>query len=92
MVTAIILINVDRKHVQDAAQNLHKIEGVSEVYSVAGEYDLVAILRTRTNEQIADIVTGKLLKQEGIQKTETLIAFESFSKYDLEHLFSIGQE
>jgi len=92
MVTAIILINVERKRVLEVAEALHQIEGVTEVYSVAGQYDLVAILRVKENEQVAEIVTGQLLKLEGIQKTETLIAFSCYSRYDLDHLFSIGQE
>ncbi len=92
MVTAIVLINVERERVQETADALHKLPGISEVYSVAGEYDLVAIVRVKANEELADLVTGHLLKLDGIQKTETLIAFASYSKYDLEHIFSIGQE
>jgi len=92
MVTAIVLINVERKRVQETAEALHKLEGVSEVYSVAGQYDVVAIIRVKEIEQISELVTGHLLKMEGIQKTETLIAFASFSKYDLEHIFSIGED
>jgi len=92
MVTAIILINVERKRIRETAEALHKLDGIAEVYSVAGHYDLVAVIRVKNNEQVADLVTGQLLKLEGIQKTETLIAFASYSKYDLEHLFSIGQE
>jgi len=91
MVTAIVLITVERKKVKEAAQALHKLKGVSEVYSVAGQYDLVAIIRVKENEEIADLVTGEILKIEGIQITETLMAFASYSKYDLEHIFSIGQ-
>lgn len=92
MVTSIILINVERARVKELAECIHKVAGVSEVYSVAGQYDLVVIIRVKRNEDVADLVTGRLLKMEGIQKTETLIAFASYSRYDLEHLFSIGQE
>ena len=92
MVTAIILINVSGKQVKETAQALQDLEGVSEVYSVAGQYDLVAIIRVKENEQVADLVTDKLLKMDGIQSTETLIAFAAYSKHDLEHLFSIGQD
>jgi len=92
MITAIVLINVERKRVQETAEALHKLAGVSEVYSVAGQYDLAAIIRVKEIEQISELVTGQLLKLEGIQKTETLIAFASFSKYDLEHIFSIGED
>jgi DNA-binding Lrp family transcriptional regulator len=92
MVTAFVLINTERKRVQETAEALHKIVGVSEVYSVAGQYDLVAVIRMKSNEEIAGLITGSLLKMEGIQKTETLIAFACYSRYDMEHLFAIGQD
>lgn len=92
MVTAIVLINVERAEVNQVAQALLELEGVTEVFSVAGQYDLVAILRTRTNEAIADLVTGRIQDIQGIIRTETLMAFKVYSKYDLEHLFSIGTE
>ncbi len=92
MVTAIVLINVERSKVDDVAQKLLALDGVTEVYSVAGRFDLVAMLRVRTNEQIADLVTRRILAIDGITRTETLMAFKVFSNYDLEHLFSIGAE
>lgn len=91
MVTAFVLINTERKRVRETAEALHKLEGVTEVYSVAGQYDLIAVIRAKTNEEVAGLVTGNLVKMEGIQKTETMIAFACYSRYDLEHLFSIGQ-
>ncbi len=90
MVTAIVLINSEREHVNDVAQKLLTFQGVTEVYSVAGQYDLAAILRVQTNEQIADLVTEKIRSVFGIVRTETLIAFKVFSKYDLENMFAIG--
>jgi DNA-binding Lrp family transcriptional regulator len=92
MVTAIVLINVERAAVSSVAQQLLDLNGVTEVFSVAGRYDLVAILRVKTNEAIADLVTNKILAIEGITSTETLIAFKVFSKFDLERMFSIGAE
>ena len=92
MVTAIVLINVERAKVNQVAQALLELQGVTEVFSVAGQYDLVAILRTQTNEQIADLVTGYIQDVQGITRTETLMAFKVYSSYDLEHLFSIGAE
>ena len=92
MVTAFVLINTKRNKVQETAEALHKLDGVAEVYSVAGQYDLVTIIRAKSNEQVADLVTGNLLQLEGIQRTETLIAFKSYSRYDLERAFSIGAE
>jgi len=90
VVTAIVLINVERSKVDDVAQKLLELDGVTEVYSVAGRFDLVAMLRVRTNEEVADLVTRRILAIDGITRTETLMAFKVFSNYDLERLFSIG--
>ena len=92
MVTSIVLINCERAHINDVSQKLLTFDGVTEVFSVAGQYDLVAILRVRSNEQIAELVTEKVLGLGGISRTETLIAFKVFSKYDLENMFSIGAQ
>ena len=92
MVSAIVLLNVERDKVNTVAEKLADMAGISEVYSVAGRYDLVAIIRVRENEQLADIITNHMLKIEGIIKSETLIAFRVFSRHDLESLFSIGME
>ena len=92
MLNAIVLINVRRDLVDETADELSKLDGVAEIYSVAGEYDLVAILRTNTNEQLSKLVTKHMLKVEGIVRTNTLVAFRAYSKYDLERLFSIGFE
>ena len=91
MVTALVLLNLDRNQIKDVSQNLVDMQKVSEVYSVAGRYDLVAIKRVKINEQIADTITGKFSKLEGITATETLIAFNTFSRHDLELMFSIGE-
>jgi DNA-binding Lrp family transcriptional regulator len=92
MVTAFVLVNVDRDKVNETAQALLDLDGVAEVYSVAGQWDLVAVIRARANEQLADIVTGHMLKLTGIRETTTLIAFKAYSKHDLERMFSIGAE
>ena len=90
MVTAFVLINAKREMVQETAQELIKLPGVTEAYSVAGPYDLVAVLRTADNEQMAEIITGSMLRMVGIEKTVTLVAFKVYSEYDLERVFSIG--
>ena len=90
MVTAFVLINARRDMVNETAQELVDLDGVSEVYSVAGPQDLVAVIRVSNNEALADLVTGSMLKMEGIEKTTTLIAFRAYSQYDLERMFSIG--
>ena len=90
MVTALVLLNLDRNQIKDFSQKLVIMQDVSEVYSVAERYDLVAIIRLKNNEQIADTITGKFSELEGITATETLIAFNTFSRHDLELMFSIG--
>lgn len=92
MVNAIVLINVERGHVNDVAQKLVSLNGITEVFSVAGRYDLVAILRTHTNERVAELVTEEIMAIEHIERTETLMAFQVFSEYDLARMFSIGLE
>lgn len=92
MVTAVVLIKVARQEINTVAQQLVDMKGVAEVYSVGGRYDLVAIIRVKNNEQMADLVTNQLLALAGIEDTETLIAFRAYSKHDLESMFSIGVE
>ncbi len=91
MVNAIVLLNVEPQKVNDVAQTLVGIEHVSEVYSVGGRFDIVAIIRGQDNEVISDIVTNKLLSVKGIRSSETLIAFRAYSRHDLDRLFSIGE-
>ena len=90
MVSAIVLLNIERDMINQVADQLAQLDGISEVFSVAGQYDLVAILRVNTNEALANLVTSKMLQVEGILDSETLIAFKAYSKHDLESMFSIG--
>ena len=90
MVTSIILISVDRTKINETAQILTAMPGISEVYSVSGDYDLVAIARGKSNDDLSELVTNNLLKIEGILKTNTMLAFKTYSKHDLESMFSIG--
>ena len=92
MVTSIILIETERSKINEVAAELASMKGVSEVYSVSGKYDLVAIVRVSSNEALSDLVTNHLLKISAILKTETMLAFQAFSKYDLDAMFSIGLE
>lgn len=92
MVTAFVLISCRRDMIQDTAGALAQVEGITEVYSVAGQFDLVAVLRVKGNEEVADVVTGHLLRLQGIERTQTLISFRAYSKYDLERMFSVGME
>ena len=90
MVTSIVLISVDRTRINETAQILSEMPGISEVYSVSGKYDLIAIARVNSNEELSELVTKSLLKVDGILKSETMLAFKTYSKHDLESLFSIG--
>jgi DNA-binding Lrp family transcriptional regulator len=91
MLTAFVSLKVRRDSVNEAASRLAEIEGVSEVYSIAGRFDLIAIIRARDCDDLADIVTAKLLKYDGILDSETQIAFRVHSRHDLESMFSIGE-
>jgi DNA-binding Lrp family transcriptional regulator len=92
MVTAIVLLHVEHGHVNDVAAALLELPGVAEVYSVAGPYDLVAILRVRDTDAVAAVVTDRMLQLPGIARSETLIAFRAYSKHDLDRLFGVGLE
>ncbi|MGZ3497270.1 MAG: Lrp/AsnC family transcriptional regulator [Vulcanimicrobiaceae bacterium] len=90
MVTAFILMNVERPRLKTIADDLLAIEGIAEVYSVAGPFDLVAVARVKEHEQLNDLVTEHIAALDGIVDTETLIAFRSFAKKDLGMLWDIG--
>lgn len=90
MVNAIVLLNVESSRINHVAGELVELDGVSEVYSVAGQYDLVVVIRARDDEQIATLVTEQLLQVEGLLSSETLIAFRTFSRHDLDGVFSVG--
>lgn len=92
MVTAIVLIKAERDKINDVAEKLADLEGVSEVYSVTGRYDLVAVIRVRNNDELANTVTTHMRNVAGITSTETMLAFRAYSRHDLERVFSIGLE
>jgi DNA-binding Lrp family transcriptional regulator len=92
MVNAIVLLNVERAKINQVAAQLVELDGVSEVYSVAGQYDLVVVIRARDDERIASLVTEELLQVDGLLSSETLIAFRTFSRHDLDRMFSVGLE
>lgn len=90
MVAALVLIKAETAKVGDLAQALTGIEGVQEVFSVAGRWDLVAIVRVRDNEDLATVVTDRIRKLPGIAESETMIAFRTYSKRELEAGFALG--
>ena len=89
-VHAVVLIQCEIDEIDEAAAVIADIDGVSEVYSVTGEFDLIAIVRVVAHEDLAKVIPGAIAKVEGIERTETLISFQVYSKHDLERLFSIG--
>lgn len=92
MVTAFVMIQTRRDAINETAEALTKLDGVAEVYSVAGEWDLVAVIRVATNDEMAEVVTSQMLKMDGITRTSTAIAFRAYSRFDLDRMFSIGFE
>ncbi|HZN71317.1 MAG TPA: Lrp/AsnC ligand binding domain-containing protein [Micromonosporaceae bacterium] len=90
MITAIVLIDCATDSIPEVAETLASLPGVSEVYSVAGGVDLIAMVRVRDFDQIADVIAGGISKVPGVQDTETHIAFRAYSQHDLEEAFSIG--
>ena len=89
MVTFIILLNVKSSKITEIAEELADMKEISEVYSVTCLYDLVVIVRTKTNDDVAELVNNHIGKIEGIEKTDTMLAFKTFSRHDLESMFSI---
>ncbi|MBX6387194.1 MAG: Lrp/AsnC ligand binding domain-containing protein [Microbispora sp.] len=90
MVTAIVHIKADVDRIPEVAEAIAEIEGVSEVYSITGEFDLLAMVRVGRYEEVAEVVPGRVNKVPGVRHTETHIAFRTYSRHDLEAAFSIG--
>lgn len=90
MITALVLISAEVDRIAEVAEALADIPGVSEVYSVAGEVDLVAIVRVRRHEDLASTIAGAVNKTDGVLATTTMIAFQAYSRHDLDAAFSLG--
>ncbi|NCF71998.1 MAG: Lrp/AsnC family transcriptional regulator [Gammaproteobacteria bacterium] len=90
MVTAIVLIKAETSRIPDLANQIAETPGISEVFSVAGRYDLVAIVRVSKNDELAEVISDKMRHLEGIVETETMIAFRAYSKHELEAGFELG--
>ena len=89
MATAIVLLSVEAERTNQIAESLAEIPGVSEVYSVAGNFDLVVVIRVQCNEELADLVTVRIRGVPGIKTSQTLIAFRAYSRHDLDSLFDL---
>ncbi len=90
MVTTVVLAVCDIHQIPETAQAIADIPEVSEVYSVAGDYDLVIVIRVREHDDLARVVSEQIAKIPGIQRTQTLVAFKVYSRHDVESLFSLG--
>jgi DNA-binding Lrp family transcriptional regulator len=91
MTHAVVLIEAERDELSTLGGALAGLDGVAEAYSVTGEWDFVAIVRVQRHEQLAEVITGEIVKLPGVSRTQTMVAFEVFSEHDLEAMFSIGQ-
>ncbi len=91
MVHAIVLIQAQRVALTTLGGELAGLDGVAEAYSVTGEWDFAAIVRVREHQQLAQLVAGRLSQLDGVTRTHTMVAFEAYSRHDLEALFSVGQ-
>jgi DNA-binding Lrp family transcriptional regulator len=92
MITTIVLIRADPKSIPEVAQRIAGIDGVTDVYSVSGEWDLVAIVKVAEYDRIAQVVTEEFVRVPGIERTQTLTAFRAYSRKDLEQAWDIGLE
>ncbi len=90
MITAIVLLHVDVSVIPETARGIADLDMVSEVYSVTGDWELVALLRVHRHEQIAEVVTNRMAKVPGVTSTHTMIAFQAFSTSDLDRMWGIG--
>ena len=90
MISAIVLINAEVDRIPEVAAAIAEIDGVTEVYSVTGDVDLIAMVRVHAHEEFADVIADKLNKVSGVLLTQTHIAFRTYSKHDLEAAFSLG--
>ena len=90
MITAIVFVKAEVARIPEVAEAIAALAGVSEVYSVTGKIDLIAMIRVSSHDQVAEVVTGQLNKVPGILSTETHIAFRAYSAHDLEAAFSLG--
>ena len=90
MITAIVMVTAATDAIPEVAEAIAALDGISEVYSVAGDVDLIAVVRVREFDQIAEVIAGGISKVDGVLNTDTHIAFRAYSQHDLEEAFSIG--
>jgi DNA-binding Lrp family transcriptional regulator len=92
VITAIVLVHTAADRIPETAQAIANLKGVDEVYSCAGDVDLVAVVKVREHEELAEVIAGGVSKVEGVRRTDTHIAFRSYSRADTDATFSVGQD
>ena len=92
MLTAFILVRSSREALISLGPQLAGVDGIAEVYTVTGEWDFVAIIRVREQDELAEVVTKRLTALDGVERTQTMVAFQQFSAHDLEAMFGLGME
>ncbi|NHU84323.1 Lrp/AsnC family transcriptional regulator [Kocuria sp. JC486] len=92
MLTAIVMIRTDASRIPEVAEKISELKGISEVYSVTGEWDLIAMVRVREHDALSDVIADRLSKVEGVVETVTQIAFRTYSKHDLDDAFALGMD
>ena len=92
MLTAIVLIKATSDRIPEVAQEISNIKGITEVYSVTGDWDLIAMVRVREHERLADVIADQMSKVKGVVSTNTNIAFRTYSEHDLDAAFSLGTD
>ena len=90
MITAIVFVKADLARIPEVAEAIAALDGVSEVYSVTGQIDLIVMVRVRRNDDVADLLADRLTKVPGVTSTETHIAFRAYSRHDLDSAFALG--
>jgi DNA-binding Lrp family transcriptional regulator len=92
MLSAFVFVHAEPARIADLGPEIADLDGVAEVYSVTGDEDLIAVVRVREHEELAEVVTGRIARLDGIVHTRTSIAFQAYSRHDLEAMFSLGNE
>lgn len=92
MFTAIVMIGTDANRIPEVAQEISELDGISEVYSVTGEWDLIAMVRVQHHDQLSEVIADRLSKVDGVIETVTQIAFRTYSRHDLDDAFSLGMD
>jgi DNA-binding Lrp family transcriptional regulator len=90
MITAIVLINAERNKINLLGEKLSEIEGITEVFSVSGRFDLVVLIRLKKPDDLSELITEKIANLDGIVKTESMVAFKMISKHDIASMFDLG--